>query len=388
MSSVLTVPIDRDARHRDSVTASGLMQFEPAERFVLHCLAGDAGAAGSVLAGGVDLEAMARFALHHEVVGEVAARCLRDGLDLPEDLAAAMQHFVGRIVEQRDRVRRETVRLAAAFAAAGIDAAFAKGAVSDALYRSPGAPRTVKDLDVYIRAADFSAAIAALPADYEVPESATREPWQTLARLHHFTVWAGGEGLAVEIHWDIAAPWHGITFDLEAAREHAVPVALDGGTVRVFSPPHAIVFWAAELSKDSWVSLKKILDFSVAVRTAGDEALREAFVLSRARGTERTLRIGLLVAEELSLLPRCAAATVLAEGDATATRIARVAVGRLARQGRRLRFPARAAEGLLLARKHDSLSAQLRHVWNIIVLYRLRGWFGWRPGRARSAPDR
>lgn len=349
--------------------------FGPAERFVLGCLARDTQTAEHLLCGGLDMEAMARFAIQHEVVGEVAAHCCEAGLPLPEPVSDALADFAGRIGARCRAVRAETARLAAALSAAGIACAFTKGAVSDQLYRGGACVRTAKDLDLYIHASDLPAVLAALPPDYVVP--AKRIDRGTTRRLHHLSVWAPRHEIAVEIHWDVAAPWHAIGFDLAAALGDAEPLRLDGSVVPVFRPSRAIVFWSAELSKDSWVSLKKILDFAASVDAAGDAALQDAAAIAADRGGLRALRVALLIAEALSLVRLTPAARAILGDDPCAHRIAHIALRRLAR-GRPARWTTRIADGLTFAQKHDRPFARLRHGWNIIVVYRVRGWLGLR----------
>ncbi|GAB5378281.1 MAG: hypothetical protein AcusKO_47430 [Acuticoccus sp.] len=360
--------------------AWGLAAFDPAERFVLHCLAGDATAAGTLLDEGFDLERMVRFALDHEVVGELAAFCERSAMALPDALCEGLRFHTSRLAAQRDKVERETARLAAALGAAGLVAVFAKGAVASALYREVGETRTVKDLDVYIALDDMEPALAALPNDYALDPRAP--PVQRAVRdSHHLSVWASREGLAVEIHWGLAAPRHALGYDLDAAMARRVPVRLGTGAVDTLRADDAIAFWSLELAKDSWASCKKILDFARCVAAAGENALSSALAGAEAAGTARVLRIGLLLAERLTLLTLSSRAAGIARGDRTAARISDALVRRLSRTHARPSLALGIREGLLFARKHDTAAAQLRHVWNIIVVYRVRCWLA-RVGRS------
>ena len=237
--------------------------------------------------------------------------------------------------------------------------------------------RTSKDLDVLVRLSDMERVLAALPADYELFEEARGRSMKRLAaKLHHLSAWAAEEEITVEIHWDLAAPWHAFRYDLAAALRRGVPVSVGDGAVMTLREDDAVLFWALELSKDSWVSLKKILDFARSVDAAGADDLLSAFTSARAAGTARMLRIGLLVAERLTLLNLPEVACEFVAEDPTASRIADACLRRLVRAGGRGVLAERVEEGLLFARKHDELSAKLRHVWNIIVVYRVKGWLG------------
>lgn len=374
MSEFVMVDLAPHAPAAAVAAADGLDLLEPAERFVLDALADDTAAARARLAGGIDFETMVLFALRHEVVGELAAFCRRAGLSLPEELREGLAVHRERLCMQGAKVWRETLRLADRLAAAGLEVAFAKGAVANALYREEGAARSAKDLDVYIRLDDLDAVLAALPEDY-VPfagSAADVAPTDLARRQHHLSVWADGEGVAVEIHWDVAAPRHAIAFDLSSALERRQVVPLPEGAIATFAPSDAIVFWSVELSKDSWGSCKKLMDFAGSVEEGGEDALREALSLALEAGTARMLRVSLLLADALSLLRLSPAAAALSAGDPAAARIAAICLRRLARHGERPALPRRIAEGLAFAAKHDRLRDQIRHVWNIIVLYRLQ----------------
>jgi len=351
-----------------------LAPFDSGERFVLDALADDTAAARARLAGDIDFESMVLFALRHEVVGELAAFCRRAGLSLPEPLRDSMAVHTERLCRQRDKVRRETLRLAGELATAGLAVVFAKGAIADTLYREDGEVRSAKDLDLYIRLDDLPAVLAALPVDY-VPfdaETARMTPAELARRQHHLSVWAEGEGVAVEIHFDLADPRHGIAFDLAGAIERRHTVLLAEGPIATFAPGDAIAFWSAELAKDSWACGKKILDFARSVEAGGEGALREAFHLALAAGTVRMLRVALILAEALSLLRLSPDAAALASGDRAAERIAAICLRRLALEGAPVGLVQRIAEGFAFAGKHDRRLDRLRHVFNIMVLYRLQ----------------
>lgn len=376
MAETLTLDFPRNpaATGESRIAADdALLAFDPSERFVLHCLAGDAAAARARLAEGIDFEIAVRFAFLHEVVGELAAFAESAALDLPEEILAGLAHQSALLTAQRERVRQETLRLAEHLEVAGIDVVFAKGAVAAALYRAPGTARTVKDLDVYVRVSDLEAVFANLPPDYEI-DPMDEVSGALIARQHHTSAWASEAELAVEIHWAVAAPRHALRFDLAGAIERASAIDLGEDFVPTLRGDDALIFWAIELSKDSWSCGKKILDFARAAARADEAMMEAAFAGARAQGSLRMLRVGLLVAHSLNLVHLTPAVLDRASGDRTARQLAAVCLRRLARGGPPARLLGRAAEGLALARKHDSLANQLRHVWNIIVVHRARVW--------------
>lgn len=375
MASAGGLSVTSEHRRRCGTSAEPLAGFDPSERFVLAALAGDASAARALLADALDYERLTRFALHHEVVGELTQFLARHGLSLDHAVDAALAAFVERLTDHVARVERETVRLAGILDAEAFPAVFAKGAIAGALYRTGGTVRTAKDVDVYVARSELGKVLAALRRHYDTPDrdggpSLRRD----LSRLHHVSLWSEENEVMVEMHFGLAAPWHGLRFDLAGAIERRVPFDFARQTIMTFSPVDAVGFWSVELAKDSWVSLKKIIDFSRCVQAAAssDETLADAFRAARACGGERMLRISLILGAWLGTLECASPAVARATGDERAVAIARICLAKLARGHVRPAFSRRVREGLSFAQKHDTAAAQLGHVVRIIILYRLR----------------
>ncbi len=234
---------------------------------MLACLAADLELAASSLAEVNDYERLVRFALRHEVIGEVALFTKRAQIDLPEAIRAGLDTYATRLRDRSQLLGRESVAIAGILDRLGIPAILAKGAVWDSLYRDVDTPRTSKDLDVYINAGNIRDVVECIVEAYGgVSYDAVNE---TMRHLHHHGFWAPGAGIAIEVHWDLAGPWHNIRFDLSQAISRSRMVSLESGKVPTLQADDAILFCSLELAKDSWSSLKKVLDFAAAVQDGG-----------------------------------------------------------------------------------------------------------------------
>jgi len=345
--------------------------------FLVACVAGDVARARAGFASGVNLEDAAALAIQHEVIGEWAAAIAAADLPLPADIVSAIDVFTQRQAEFQCVLRRHTIALSRLFEAADVDVLFAKGAVWDALFRPPEAIRSGKDIDVYLRRNDVPAALRALRDGYEAVD---RLPLKVTGRhLHHHSVWLTEPEVTVELHWAVAAPWHGLRFDLAAALASPAPATVDGWRLMTLAPADAVVFSALELSKDSWASLKKILDFAAAVRAADDSAIRAAVKRAAREGSARALAISLHVATELGLLEPTTAMRWPARAEVGIETVARICRRRLFDPVAAPAIWRRATEGIAMAAKHDTVGARLHHLWRIILVYRLRRWFGLPP---------
>lgn len=354
-----------------------LTEFDDSERLVLAALTGDVSTATTLLDEELDYKRLTQFALRHEIVGELSQFVVRHGIELEPSLNDALNAFVERLADQATRAEQETARLAKILDENAIPSIFAKGVVAGALYRKPGTVRTVKDVDVYVAPSMLEVALDTLCPHYNtLGRDGGPSLRRDISRLHHVSLWSQENQVMVELHFAAAAPWHGLCLDVARTIERAVPFNIAARAIMTLSPIDAVVFWSVELAKDSWASLKKILDFSRSVEHAAseDECLVEAFLAARECGAERILRISLILSASLGTLAWASIAVQRATADKQAVAIARICFVRLARGTARPPFHRRVQEGLRFAQKHDALAAQIGHVVRIIILYRVRNW--------------
>ncbi|MEM1390338.1 MAG: nucleotidyltransferase family protein [Pseudomonadota bacterium] len=316
---------------------------------------------------------MIEFTLKHEVVGEVATFSGQADLQLPEPLPEAFGQYSVKIRNNNKNILRATVAIQSLLANEGIKAFFAKGAVWDRILRDVENTRTSKDLDVYVQLDDVEPFSFALEREFQA--SALQPLEKSLSTLHHHSLWFEEFDIVVEVHWALAAPWHGLNFDINTALNSTKRIDLLESRVETLSAPLMINFCALELSKDSWVSIKKILDFSHAYQSASEADRAAAVKLSRHGSYVRALEVAKRVSAALGLLNENLAPSDAFPGKAVAT-VSDVAVRRLAEGGAPGSVTKRALEGLLYASKHDRLRSRIYHCWRIIIVQRFRRWFG------------
>jgi len=343
-------------------------------RFLLACLGGDAERARAAFANGVDLEDLALLALRHEVMGELAVAIDTAEIPLPDEMAAAIRVFLQRQEEFQLVLRRRTLTLSRLFQLHDIDVFFAKGVVWQALLRPADVVRTAKDVDVYLRAQDVPRSLNVLRQAYAAED---RLPLDTTrSHLHHHSVWLPKDEVTVELHWEVAAPWHLLRFDIGDALARRTTTLVEGQPLETLAAVDAIVFTALELSKDSWVSLKKILDFCACVDAAGETDVAAALKRAGTERSARALAISSLVASELGFLKLTPRLRDWAHRQGGADLVGAACVRQIVDPwGSRAPYQ-RARRGLVMAMKHDQVVKRLYHPWRIILLYRLRGWLG------------
>ena len=249
-----------------------------------------------------------------------------------------------------------------------------KGVVWQALLRPADVVRTAKDVDVYLRAQDVPRSLNVLRQAYAAED---RLPLDTTrSHLHHHSVWLPKDEVTVELHWEVAAPWHLLRFDIGDALARRTTTLVEGQPLETLAAVDAIVFTALELSKDSWVSLKKIFDFCACVDAAGETDVAAALKRAGTERSARALAISSLVASELGLLKLTPRLRDWAHRQGGADLVGAACVRQIVDPwGSRAPYQ-RARRGLVMAMKHDQVVKRLYHPWRIILLYRLRGWLG------------
>jgi hypothetical protein len=195
-------------------------------------------------------------------------------------------------------------------AAAGIPAIAYKGpALAVAVYGDL-ALRRFADLDILVRREDVLQCKQRLVAHGYRPRWAFT-PAQEVAYLASECEYIldGDRGrLAVEIHWDIAPRAFSFRLDHERLWKAARPMPFEGTTVLVPAPEDLLVMLSVHASKHLWERLGWICDIAECVRA--HPALDWAAVLAdaRARGGERMVLLGLVLAADLLEVPVPAAA--------------------------------------------------------------------------------
>lgn len=198
-------------------------------------------------------------------------------------------------VERRrlDLVEAETIRLAAAFAEAGIDLLLLKGAALSAWLYDGQRLRAARDVDLLVRPGASRAASALLCRLGYDDAAATTIRHPNAMEMRHATT-----GLPVELHvrFDDAED----LFPLRQARpfDTALEVRLGETSLRTLAPELAIVYAAYHGTKHLWRRLFWLGDIAQAM---GSPQLDwpAVFALARRIGVDRHLALALALAHDL-----------------------------------------------------------------------------------------
>jgi len=220
---------------------------------------------------------------------------------LPADVRIVLEKYANANTGRSLFLTAELIRLLKLFGGAGIKAVPFKGpALAMAAYGDIGL-REFCDLDVLVRIADLDTAQRLLV-------SQGYEPWQELAGaprsvfLNHeceqgFKRTAGG--ILVDLHWRVAQRYFGFPLELGTRWNNLVEAELMGCRTWSFPAEDQLLFLCVHGAKHLWSSLKWICDVAEWVRVSPgldwQLALREA----AAVGSERTLLLGVGLAQLL-----------------------------------------------------------------------------------------
>jgi hypothetical protein len=338
-----------------------------AAAFVLACLRNDTERVRALLPEDADINAIVDFAYRHEVVNWVL-RSLLEIPDLaPEYLTEAMAFYVGNVQSYNRNLLHLSKFIAEEFSRQSCEVMFAKGVIFNILIHDGDQSRLSKDIDIYVRqpnvyvAYDILRKIGFTSEFYPLDDS--------LKNLQHHSMYSQEYDVLVELHWTIAPIWNNIQIDFDSLLSAAVTVDIDGVELRVPGHDDRLLFLCLELEKESWSSLKRLMDFSALVSMLAGRDIERAGAAVRQAGKLRLLAVSLHVAADLGLLSVPDELAAIVGSDATARRIGKLAGERILRGP--LPLWKRIYKELLLARKHDRVGAQLLHLWRVSVLWRL-----------------
>lgn len=219
----------------------------------------------------IDWQRLSQLAALHGVVG--LARRTLTALDAQASVPAqpwqALEAAATQIAFDGMLHLRETARMVAALAQAGIDPLLLKGqALADLLYGDP-LLRPSGDIDLLIRQEEMSAAQQALAAVGYVPQSGAWLDYQ-LRHSYHISLWREvmpGRRVLLELHWDLG-PRNLFGYDLAAWRRQAQTFTLAGvpAALRRFAPDDQLLHLALHMRKHRYVGLRWLVDMAELLR--------------------------------------------------------------------------------------------------------------------------
>src|SRR5437870_3000271 len=182
----------------------------------------------------------------------------------------AMRAASRRSARRRLRATGELLSLLELFEADGIPAAPFKGPVLAAVLYGDVALREFVDLDILVRRRDVGRATdVLLSRGYrpEVPVEAGHEA-ALLASGYHYPL-RRDDGLAVELHWNLAPREFPYPLDAEEVWTRLRPVPLGGRTVHTLGAEDLLLFLCAHGAKHCWWRRQWVADVAELIAHEG-----------------------------------------------------------------------------------------------------------------------
>jgi hypothetical protein len=314
------------------------------------------------------------FALHHRVLPCLEQALANQGLQAPKEIQTKIGWYSSQSRKHQDALFTALYDITVAFNREGVRFTVIKTPAMLLVHPEISRTRFISDLDLLVSTRHIQRASQVLQT---LGFNLEHRPLRVSQReLHHHAMYSADRDVIVELHWDIAAPWHGFSFDLERLFKRSRSVIFRDVSVRTpgFEDEFAII--VLDLAKGDWTTLKKLLAFRDLFRTYGGNQQAALEGIARTMRIRRKFYTCVLICHNLGLFTTPSPALASALLDPVAKRIAECCAARVLRCGPPEFRLARMREGLLFARKHDTAAGAIRHVWSIIVLQRLKRWLG------------
>jgi hypothetical protein len=185
----------------------------------------------------------------------------------------------------------------------GITTVVFKGPVLAALVYGDIGLRQVGDIDILIESGAFGLAKQLLAsAGYKMEPSLTKSQEASHLRFHCEIQFVSASANVVDLHWGLSPKAFPFALDPQQVLKRAEPVTIQGTSLLTFSREDTILFLCFHGSKHYWSSLEWISSLAEFIRAGGSIEWSE--VMTRAKGShsQRRLRLGLMLAEDLGQL--------------------------------------------------------------------------------------
>ena len=178
------------------------------------------------------------------------------------------------------------------------------------------------DLDILVRKRDVRPARDLLKTrGYRPRLSLTTAQESALLDAHcEYALQREGDGICVELHWEIVPPEFGLAEKAWGFWDIARPVPLLGSTILCPPPEDLLLILCVHGSKHLWRRIGWVCDVAELVRAHTDLDWSRAFGRARSLGAERMMRLGLCLAGEL-LAAELPAPVEAGLGEDEATRV-------------------------------------------------------------------
>ncbi len=227
------------------------------------------------------------------------------------------------------RLASVLLRLLDGFAERGIPAVPCKGPLLAAMCYGDIALRPFRDLDFLVRAADRKAAFDVLAAEgyRRTPGRTPSQEAAFRAASYEAVFWRDDD--IVELHWAFALPEFPSPLRPDEVWTRLQVVHLGGRVAQTLGSEDLLLFLCAHGAKHAWARLEWICDVAQLVRREPDLNCETILTRAQARGCERMLLLGLLLAHDLLEAPVPEPLVARARGDSTIRTLARLVQSRL-----------------------------------------------------------
>ncbi len=215
----------------------------------------------------------------------------------------------------------ELARIAGRFQQAGLEAAAVKGPVLAQQAFGNGSLRQYADLDLVVRHRDVARATRILLEDgYTAEISAQEAAGKDIPGQYCFR--RETPPALVELHTERTLRYFPKRLPVEVFFARRENVRVDGKNVPALSAEDALVFLCVHGSKHFWERLMWIADVAGFAARQRNLDWERVFAVARETGTERMLRLGLLLAREVLFAELPADAVAAVRADRVAARLA------------------------------------------------------------------
>jgi hypothetical protein len=261
-----------------------------------------ASAIGSALHGRFDHARFLSLTTAHTVVPLVyrnlKATCWND---LPAASRTELEDYVTANTGRNRFLTAELIRLLKIFESVGIQAVPFKGPALAASAYGSIALREFTDLDILVRQRDLAPVARMLQErGYQSRErSADMLRAAFLRNECEQGFWGLGDSTLVEIHWRLAQRYFDFPFPLESLWENLAETEMEGCRVLAFPPENQLLFLCVHGARHLWSHLKWICDVAEQIRMFPNLDWQLAFHQAAIARNERTLLLGLALADRL-----------------------------------------------------------------------------------------
>lgn len=246
---------------------------------------------------------------------------------IPGDVQTAWEEAYRLFTGRNLFLTGELLRITAEFERAGIPVAAMKGAVIAQMAYGDFTLREFNDLDLLVKGADFSRAVALISGIGYQPSWRldSRKVFHFLRSLGEYKLSSDTFGIDIDLHWRLAHTTVALSPTIRDFPTGFQPLALAGSSVPTFAPQDLPLYLAAQGGADQWSDLRRICDLAEFLRRYPETDWEPHFQVAHRLGGLRSMLAGLVLARDLLGTPLPGSAGGLANSDPVVAQLAATA---------------------------------------------------------------